>query len=1592
MAENSHENIAECEFGQLPNGILIKSICDQEIERLKFISCLGTLLEDLADIETSTAKSFGRTISSFVSGKQDGLTGFGTILEEISKFSTQQGGKNHAAIANNITSNVCKIFPEYSKIYRKKVYVIFQKLSAIQENLKKAKIVQNKNEENYSRLVKDAEMCVRYRDNPDLCEKTMETDRDSFDEKDKYKNMSFSKMISKMTTNDKKSPSEQVAEIVREVDSEERQLEANSKRLTVCRANLLVETERAMSEILGIERTRVITLIDGFMKVFAVFEQFNYKIGESANSIDKQLTSFKFDSSVRIPGDLPISECSGLSFIPADEWTDSLESIHSGVPQVAVKVERFLDILENSIQYIQKTHQLFDEVSDVERSRNRSFKKLLEKYDAVTTGELLSTTATAESLCKLNKFFVSELSEVFPVRQMTASLVILMRIMNDISARSGDLSMGDICKEVSAAQKRISNIRKELKDGYFSFLRNMESNYSQFSKLRAKLQKTHAFLKERTSTIKQAKLNAGLGADSVAADSSSVAAEMKEPTVTVAGTVDAATYRAFSPSAERRSSNQFASIVPGALNTNALAQQQGGADSSPSIAPDGNNSLYRMTSMKNKLENFGSSLRSATKLKQVVGLESPSDRVHRIENQIVAIEKEERELQAQAKKSFEELEMFMSQSSMDLVNRLMASKTDLLSDLDQVKNALLVYVDWGKERKQLLGSGLSDLKIRLGACEKVVDEELFSTNPENVVVRFEIPEIDVFSPIKSDILDEERRNLKATMAATSGEIAAGLASPKSPRTSIVLTTKPLSAEPDLMMPEDTMQMHPRVSVSSPMLLRMNDIDSDDEIPDAVSQSLAVQGTGDNSSSRKVSNADLLPSPPVGSPAITPSPLIVELKKAEATEVGKTTSNGMPSTTPSPLPPSAISTSSVAAPLVPTNAPVPNNPAVNYSVSVATDYELRRFGLDPSNKVLESFSCALYPKRGMLTHGRLFITQHFLAFSGWPDTRVLLSLSCVKKIEKTNTLMYIPNAISIICLIDNSAWAAANGEVVEDPCEDEFFFGSFIERELCFNLIRNLSEIEKRIAEISFRTTAGPDSVMPVQSMPPLEYGYQTHLAPLSWWGNDGTPVGAPSAIAGEDSRAAVPKQPKERLESPALVANDPIVSNRYNVTNPTDGLISISKTVASVTPGAEKPSPTTVQQRNVTSAPSTSVGEKVGTIAEAKKKKKKKKKATRAKEDSSTSITVPAKATVDNNQLKKLESMIADHHLITLAKKTVPFACHHFFLSNLRHGAAYTKYLETQDDFDISNTEWEPFSGAVPEDVTNTVFRWKRRFNNMHPRTTMLMFGPKNCSVKQDQYLSLLVPTDVANKSGSLSLDQFRVYGGVLLTIYEFDGIPMGDVFKVLQYYIFTPATVLSRDAARGVAIVNSNGKENGSQVAVGLTIHFRKSTMFKSQIISGSSEESGAQARNWLDGAEKKVEEDISEFLSMEGGEVGEGEESDEFEEEITETGLKSDAGDGHAPSDLTRRRSFGRMSTGLSAEEQKSALSNAANNILETTMASIRQEYRWHILQRERAIIGLLVAIMLLVLFVLYLFYNINSKLATLEKLLQKQIAFPK
>jgi hypothetical protein len=104
----------------------------------------------------------------------------------------------------------------------------------------------------------------------------------------------------------------------------------------------------------------------------------------------------------------------------------------------------------------------------------------------------------------------------------------------------------------------------------------------------------------------------------------------------------------------------------------------------------------------------------------------------------------------------------------------------------------------------------------------------------------------------------------------------------------------------------------------------------------------------------------------------------------------------------------------------------------------------------------------------------------------------------------------------------------------------------------------------------------------------------------------------------------------------------------------------------------------------------------------------------------------------------------------------------------------------------------------------------------------MLFIGPKNALASQMHLLHR------SNNDESSFL---------VLTISQFEGFPMADYFKVLQYWAFQPVTTKS-----------------STTVTVGLHIHYIRTTMLKSQISAGVKAELELQSKRWLTYATKRI------------------------------------------------------------------------------------------------------------------------------------------
>ncbi|RYG66933.1 DUF4782 domain-containing protein [archaeon] len=154
-------------------------------------------------------------------------------------------------------------------------------------------------------------------------------------------------------------------------------------------------------------------------------------------------------------------------------------------------------------------------------------------------------------------------------------------------------------------------------------------------------------------------------------------------------------------------------------------------------------------------------------------------------------------------------------------------------------------------------------------------------------------------------------------------------------------------------------------------------------------------------------------------------------------------------------------------------------------------------------------------------------------------------------------------------------------------------------------------------------------------------------------------------------------------------------------------------------------------------------------------------------------------------------------------------------------------FLRDEGAQDLKYTEWalngsgnSASSSNVEEDThLKLQYSFCREFVYAFPRTTMLMFGPKLAPIKQCHYLYLTREGACARTLDDLETATLK--RAVVMFVTKFDGIPMADVFKVLQYWVLEE---------RG----------NGVYMQIGVAIHYVKSTMFKSQILSGTKEEVG--------------------------------------------------------------------------------------------------------------------------------------------------------
>lgn len=96
-------------------------------ERLKITQGIASILEELAEAELVVGKQLGKQTSN--ASQSSLLPAYASIWDGIHKMNFRTASTNHANLAHTLNHNICKLFPDHSKLAKKKLQNLVSKIS-----------------------------------------------------------------------------------------------------------------------------------------------------------------------------------------------------------------------------------------------------------------------------------------------------------------------------------------------------------------------------------------------------------------------------------------------------------------------------------------------------------------------------------------------------------------------------------------------------------------------------------------------------------------------------------------------------------------------------------------------------------------------------------------------------------------------------------------------------------------------------------------------------------------------------------------------------------------------------------------------------------------------------------------------------------------------------------------------------------------------------------------------------------------------------------------------------------------------------------------------------------------------------------------------------------------------------------------------------------------------------------------------------------------------------------------------------------------------------------------------------------------------
>ena len=871
--------------------------------------------------------------------------------------------KYHQQLSGQITNNLTKILREIFKVYPQNVQQKINYLTSLLDDLKRARNAHIKNIDKYTKLIRDTEGQIRARDNLVLSnaahsaaandnanqngkdDDTMSTTSTSSTvttsstasaaKEERMLGRSFKSMLSKINNpsasagnlsaaqQNERRLEDRCKELFKEIDIAEKSLASNTESLNTYRKELVNTARHTLDELLEIEFGRLSALKDALLNFLSAYEEaYLSHLLSSVADLSTKFSCFLTESEeAQLTGAIcpPVTSSPIFEFIhpmvhfmtSTPEISENFQADKSEVSALFLRIGRLTDTLTSFVDLVTRLSAHFSEAIDIDRTYWKTIQNNFEKHGFQRSPSMDNIFPAAGS----NKFLVTN-SITNPSTTNNAGHLLSTLELPTMkkAAEAFVVGLGRInellAKSLESTADEVSESLLALKDRLFVLKKDLiDKSFTSIKRLEASfsnLSKVRAELKKLKALLKERRQTVRQAKDEVEV----VDSKDKDKEASLRDS-------------ENETLQKNASLTGMEPPTTEAAAPAAVEEEEFPLTP-ANPSGVTGTGRKQ-------SLLSSVKFKQAVGFESATDRISRIEHQITGLEDKEVELTQRQDQLSKALLEDIATAKTELQTLLQTNSTAFLAVVHEFKSVMDLSSKLQLQKFQ--GSretvkGVRDFMQQRLRPQEDIDHlrRLFVQQEVPATDLFEIPLVEQFRPVASAFLAEGRQRIMQRLPPPVQPVLLAVmqqaqqqkdgASPPPPP-----IAAPSSPEHDVATNKTALPPSPEKALSLQSGTALAIIPEEGPLDDAanspqvfVAGSESVLEEQATSRTRGDSSSELEGA--------------VALKRSDSS-VSRAGQQG----------------------------------------GVSADWELKKFGLSIQDKVLESFSCALYPKKAILTHGR-----------------------------------------------------------------------------------------------------------------------------------------------------------------------------------------------------------------------------------------------------------------------------------------------------------------------------------------------------------------------------------------------------------------------------------------------------------------------------------------------------------------------------------------------------------------------------------------------------------------------------------------------